>query len=169
MNTQLRKRTGITDLIFGTWNVQTMLQLGKMTEIADEVLKLGIELVAIQEIRWQGHGEINKKNFTVIYSGPENQTGQYGTGFIISRKIKESILEYEPVNDRLCRIRIRGKFRNLSIISAYAHTEDKGEEEKVEFYSKFERICSRVPKYELLIIMGDFNAKVGREECRHKV
>jgi hypothetical protein len=62
-----------------------MLQPGKMREIADEVLKLGIDLLAVQEIRWQvHHGEINKKNFTVIYSGPENQTGHCGTGFIIS-------------------------------------------------------------------------------------
>src|SRR5215510_8239335 len=106
-----------------------MLQPGKMMEIADEVLKLGIDLVALQEIRWQGQGKINKKNFTVIYSGPEKRTEQYGTGFIISRKIKESMLECEPVNARLCRIRIRGKFRNLTIISAYAPTEDKGEEE----------------------------------------
>ena len=109
-----------------------------MMEIADEVLKLGTDLVALQEIRWQGHGEINKKNFTVIYSEPENRTGQYGTGFIILRKV--SVLEWEPVNDRLCRIRIRGKFTNLTIISSYAPTEDKGEEEKVEFYSKLERI-----------------------------
>jgi exonuclease III len=140
-----------------------------MREIADEVLKLGIDLVALQEIRLQGHGEINKKNFAVIYSGPENRTGQNGKRFIISRKIKESILECEPINDRLCRIRIRGKFRNLTIILAYAPTEDKDEEEKVEFYGKLERICSRVPKYDMLMIMGDFNAKVGREECRHKV
>ena len=60
------QRTRITDLIFGTWNVQTMLRPAKMMEIADEVLKLGIDLVALQEIRWQGHGEINKKSFTVI-------------------------------------------------------------------------------------------------------
>jgi hypothetical protein len=44
-----------------------MLQPGKMMEIVDEVLKLGTDLVALQEIRWQGHWEINKKNFTVIY------------------------------------------------------------------------------------------------------
>jgi endonuclease/exonuclease/phosphatase family metal-dependent hydrolase len=79
------------------------------------------------------------------------------------------MLECEPVNDRLCRIRIRGKCRNLNIIWAHAPTEDKGEEEKAEFYSKLERTCTRAPKYDLLVIMGDFNAKVGREESRHKV
>jgi len=52
---------------------------------------------------------------------------------------------------------------------ACAPTDDKGEEEKIEFYSKLERICSRVPKYEMLIIMWDLNSKVGREECKHKV
>ena len=65
MNTRRRQRT--TDLLYSTWKVQTLLQPGKMMEIADEVLKQGIDLVALQEIRWQGHGEINKKNFTVIY------------------------------------------------------------------------------------------------------
>jgi exonuclease III len=84
-----RQKTLIMDLTFGTWNVQTMLQPGKMMEIADKVLKLSVDLVALQEIRWQDHGEINKKNFTVIHSGPENRTGQNGTGFIISRKIKD--------------------------------------------------------------------------------
>jgi len=33
MNTRRRQRT--TDLTFGTWNVQTMLQPGKIMEIAD--------------------------------------------------------------------------------------------------------------------------------------
>jgi len=36
MNTRRRQRTGSTDLTFGTWNVQTMLQPGKMMEIAEE-------------------------------------------------------------------------------------------------------------------------------------
>ena len=35
MNTRRSQKT--TDLTFGTWNVQTMLQPGKMMEIADKV------------------------------------------------------------------------------------------------------------------------------------
>jgi hypothetical protein len=34
--TRWRQKTGITDLTFGTWNVQIMLQPGKVMEIAEE-------------------------------------------------------------------------------------------------------------------------------------
>jgi hypothetical protein len=54
------------DLTFGTWNVQTMLQPGNMMEIADDVLKLEIDLVAIQQIRWKSKGGIKKIFFSLI-------------------------------------------------------------------------------------------------------
>jgi hypothetical protein len=42
--TQWRKKTGITDLIFGTWNVQTMLQPGKrcLDDVSTDLRKMGI-------------------------------------------------------------------------------------------------------------------------------
>jgi hypothetical protein len=39
-----------TDLIFGTWNVQIMLQPGKMMAIAHEILKLGIEMRCLDDV-----------------------------------------------------------------------------------------------------------------------
>jgi hypothetical protein len=44
-----------------TWKVQTMLQPWKMNEIGLEILKFNISVVALQEIRWHGQWQINKK------------------------------------------------------------------------------------------------------------
>jgi endonuclease/exonuclease/phosphatase family metal-dependent hydrolase len=60
-------------------------------------------------------------------------------------------------------LRIRGKFDNITIISAYAPTEDKDEALKEQFCEDLCKLQDRVPRNDLLIISGDFNAKVGRE------
>jgi hypothetical protein len=74
-------------------------------------------------------------------------------------------LGFEPNNERLGRLRIRGKFHNITIIGAYAPTEDKDEALKEQFYEDLQKLQGKVPRHDLLIIAGDFNAKVGRESA----
>jgi endonuclease/exonuclease/phosphatase family metal-dependent hydrolase len=139
-----------------------------MAEVAGEILKYGMDVVALQEIRWRGHGRVNKNNYSLFYSGPETRTGQYGTGFIINTKVKRSFLSFEPLGDRMCKTRLKGRFRNLSFISAYAPTEETDNDEKTEFYDRLDKECSNVPKYDILVLLGDFNAKVGKDDfLRH--
>ncbi|XP_046408461.1 craniofacial development protein 2-like [Ischnura elegans] len=141
-----------------------MLKPGKMKEIADEMQKYRIDVIGLQEIRWQGQGRINKKEYTLLYSGPENRTGRYGTGFIISSNIRKSLLLFEPINERICKIRIKGKFRNMTFITAHAPTEDKTELEKEDFYECLDNVLNLCQKYDMVTILGDFNAKNGRED-----
>jgi phosphoserine aminotransferase len=42
-------------------------------------------------------GRIDEPEFTIIYSGSQKRTGQLGTGFMIARKMKENMLEYETM------------------------------------------------------------------------
>jgi hypothetical protein len=52
----------------------------------------------------------------------------------VRNDIDGSVPGFAPYNERLCRLRIRGKFHNITIISAYAPTEDKDETLKEKFY-----------------------------------
>ena len=78
-----------------------------MKEIMEEICKVKVDVVALQEIRWQGQGRIDKKKyFSLFYSGPKERTGLNGTGFIINSKMKKSFLSFEPLSDRLCKLRL---------------------------------------------------------------
>jgi hypothetical protein len=63
----------------------------------------------------------------------------------------------------MCVLRIRGKFKNYSFICAHAPTEKKSEREKDQFYDRLERTYKQCPSYDIKIILGDMNAKVGKE------
>uniref|UniRef100_A0A8D8PVV0 Craniofacial development protein 2 n=1 Tax=Cacopsylla melanoneura TaxID=428564 RepID=A0A8D8PVV0_9HEMI len=171
MDSTFGQRNGLkkNDLTIATWNVLTLRQAGKMQEVANEMKKFKIDLIAMQEVRWQGKGKLDKKEYSLIYSGPEENTGQRGTGFLINQTIKKSIMEYEAINDRICRLRLKGKFRNITIISAYAPTEVSNMNDKETFYEELDTVCNNVPKHDMLLVMGDLNAQIGKYENQSQV
>jgi hypothetical protein len=44
-----------------------------------------------------------------------------------------------------CKLRIKGKFNNLSIISVHAPTEEKTDEEKGKFYEYIQMVPTQFP------------------------
>jgi hypothetical protein len=45
----------------------------------------------------------------------------------------------------------------------HAPSEEKSEESKDSFYEELEQVFYHFPKHHMKILLGDFNAKVGRE------
>jgi len=153
----------------GTWNVKTLLKPGKMQELAEELAKTQLEILAIQETRWPGTGYIKKKDFSIYYSGTRDQIGQVGTGFILLGRIRDNVIGFEAMNERFCKIGLKSKCNNLTLINIYAPTEDKTDEEKEKFYDDLQTVLDRTPKSDTVIVLGEANEKLGKEDAHNEV
>ena len=73
---------------------------GASNALKQELEKVRMDLVALQEVRWLGTGTLEKKNCAIVYScNPVRHV--LGVGFYVNSRLLPHILRFEPVNDRL--------------------------------------------------------------------
>jgi exonuclease III len=59
---------------------------------------------------------------------------------------------------------LRCRWYHIVVLNVHTTTEDKVDDVKDSFYEELERVLDKFPKYHMKILLGDFNAKVGRED-----
>jgi len=87
---------------------------------------------------------------------------------VVRKEVEKNIMSFTPINERICTLRLKGKFHNITLINVYAPTEEKIEE-KDKFYDDLQRTCDRVPKHNIVMILEDLNAKIGKEKAYENV
>lgn len=145
-----------------TWNLRTLDRAGAVQELENVLNKYRANITAIQEMRWIGHG-IHKRRTCDIYFSCHERYKTLGCGFVVGTRLRHMVIDWTPVNERLCTIRIKAKFFNISLICAHAPIEDAEEAVKDAFYSQLEGAYQRCPQRDIKIILGDFNAKIGKD------
>jgi exonuclease III len=68
------------DMRFGTWNVRSFYRVGSWKTIARELGKYKLDLVGVQEVRWENGGTERAEEYKFLY-GKGNERHQLGTGF----------------------------------------------------------------------------------------
>ena len=53
-----------------TWNVRTLYQTGKLSQVIKEFEFYNLAILGVTEMRWTGSGKIRQKDKTILYSGP---------------------------------------------------------------------------------------------------
>jgi len=76
--------------------------------------------------------------------------GYRGAGFIVSKKVTRSVLGFSPICDRICTVRIKGKFRNITFVNVYAPTEN-AEDETVDEIMKHYKLYET--KYQNMMVL----------------
>ncbi|XP_059154670.1 uncharacterized protein LOC131940109 [Physella acuta] len=81
----------------------------------------------------------------------------------MSPEATNALIAWEPVSPRLIAARFNAKGRKTTLIQCYAPTNAATDEEKEDFYSTLQAQIDKSPKRDIKIVMGDMNAKVGKE------
>jgi len=86
-----------------------------------------------------------------------------GTGFFVHLRVVSAVKRVEFVSDRLSYVVLRGRWSNIIVVNVHAPSEEKSDEAKDGFYEELEQVFKHFPKYHMKMLLGEFNAKVGRE------
>jgi hypothetical protein len=141
INTMKIKSKRRKDLQLATWNVRSLYRPGGLRiTIFNELMKYKIAIAAIQETRWN---KFTPPAFTSngynIYTSSLANNHEFGTAFLVDSKFTHMVINFIPINERLCVIRIKSRFFNYSLINIHTPTNDTEEEAKDQFYEQLER------------------------------
>jgi hypothetical protein len=143
-----------------TWNVRSLYRPGGFRITINELRKYKIAITAIQETRWnKSTPQIFTSNGYYIFTSSLANNHEFGTAFPVDSKFNQMVKNYTPINERLCVIRIKGRFFNYSLINIHAPTDDSDEEAKDQFYEQLERAYAACPSHDVKLVMGRANAK----------
>jgi exonuclease III len=56
------------DMRFGTWNVRSLYRSGSLKTVAKELWKYKLDLMSVQEIRWEKEGTERVEDYMKIIS-----------------------------------------------------------------------------------------------------
>jgi exonuclease III len=157
-----------TELRIFMWNVLTLYRPGPLKMLIEQLKEYNVDTTAIQEVRWTGTGVLEKKECTVFYSC-SNSKHEFGTGFIVVKKVKHLVINFIPVNKRVSCLHIRGKLFSCSLINVQAPSADKTEDDKEAFYLLLEKTYDACPRNDIKIVLGDMNAQIGKEDVYHPI
>jgi len=120
------------DILLGTWNVRSLYRAGSLTAAARELARYKLDLVWVQEVRWDKGGTVGAGNYSFFY-GKGNENLQLGTGYFVHQRIASAVKRVEFVGDRVSYIVLRGRWCNIIVLNVHAPSEEKSDEAKDGF------------------------------------
>ncbi|KAK0135467.1 Craniofacial development protein 2 [Merluccius polli] len=129
--------------------------------IAKELRRFKIDLAALSETRLADKGQLKQEKAV-------DEPRIHGVGFAI----KNNLITHLPkspvgINEWLMTLRLKLMNNQMATaVSAYAPALDSQDEDKEAFYAALDNILTNIPKEDKVLLLRDFNARVGKD---HKV
>ena len=106
-----------------TYNVRTLNECGAASLLVKELNRLGISIAGLQEARWPDSGEMMVDGSRILWSGRGDNQHMESIGLVLAGACTNSVLRWDPINERLLYARLRHMHGFCSVIVCYAPTE----------------------------------------------
>ena len=136
---------------------------GKLEVVKQEMARVNVEILGIRKLKWTGMGEFNSDDHDIYYCGQESLR-RNGVAIMVNRRVQNSVLGCNLKNDWIISVHFQGKPFSITVIQVYAPTRNTEETEVERFYEDLQDLLELTSKKDILFIIGDWNAKVGRQE-----
>lgn len=146
-----------------TWNVRTLNVDGKLEQVVMEMERFNLKILGLAETHWNKDVEeaFEKSNYVVIHSARKDTTCRQGVGFIIDKTVFQQLTHYECHSERIISATFKFDTQEFTFIQVYAPDSTYNESAIEDFYNQLQSIVNNTNKKANIILMGDFNAKVG--------
>nr|VZH96321.1 unnamed protein product [Spirometra erinaceieuropaei] len=175
-------KTGrVSPLTLAAWNVRSLLDNPRSNRperrtalVARELARYKVDIAALSETRFPEKVQLEEVGvgYTFFGSGrPRAERRDAGVAFAIRNDIVGRLpCLPQGINDRLMslRLHLRGRGEFATIISAYAPPMTSPDAVRDKFYEDLHALLATVPKADKLIVLGDFNARVGTDHTAWK-
>ena len=136
---------------------------GKLDVVKQEMARVNADILGISELKWIVMGEFNSDDH-YIYCCGQKSLRRNGVAIIVNKRVQNAVLGCNLKNDRMISVRFQGKPFSIMVIQVYALTSNAEEAEVEQFYEDIQDLLELTPKKDVLLIIGDWNAKVGSQE-----
>ena len=72
------------DILLGTWNVRSLYRVGSLTAAARELARYKLDLVGVQEVRWDKEGTVRAED-VIFCMGREMETISWEQVFLCTK------------------------------------------------------------------------------------
>ncbi|GFR92318.1 endonuclease-reverse transcriptase [Elysia marginata] len=103
-------------------------------------------------------------DYVYIWSGvDQKEHAKHGVGFLLHPETAKNLLDTQQISERIILIKLHQNQKVINYVQIYAPCNDSySDEEKDKFFETFSDTMNNIPDNEKLMVMGDFNGKVGQ-------
>ena len=118
---------------------------GKLEVVKQEMERVNVVILGINELRWTGMGEFNSGDHHIYHCGQESLR-RNGVAITVNKRVQNAVLGCSLKNNRIISVHFQGKPFNITVIQVYAPTSNAEEVEIERFYEDLLDLLELVPK-----------------------